>query len=236
VSRPEAHVDLDDLALVALGEPLPGEQTQHLGVCSRCRAELDQIAATVQAARSITEDDLPVHPPAYVWERVRAEALPPPPRPARAVTAGSRRTARWRQWLPAPALLAGAASVIAVAVIALPERSADPVTVASTPMAALDNRGVVGTADVQQTSAGRELAVTVSNLAAQDGAFYEVWLIAPDVSRMVSLGVVAGDGATLPIPEGLDLAGYPLVDISLEPMDGDPLHSKVSLSRGDLSV
>ena len=36
--------------------------------------------------------------------------------------------------------------------------------------------------------------------------------------------------------EGLDLAGYPIVDISLEPLDGDPVHSKVSLARGELRV
>jgi hypothetical protein len=37
------------------------------------------------------------------------------------------------------------------------------------------------------------------------------------------------------VPAGLDLSGYPIVDISDEPLDGNPAHSSVSIVRGTLS-
>ena len=40
--------------------------------------------------------------------------------------------------------------------------------------------------------------------------------------------------APTPCPPGLDLAAYDQVDVSREPYDGDPAHSKVSLARGQV--
>jgi hypothetical protein len=34
----------------------------------------------------------------------------------------------------------------------------------------------------------------------------------------------------------LDLRDYPVVDISREPLDGDPAHSADSISRGELQL
>ena len=53
---------------------------------------------------------------------------------------------------------------------------------------------------------------------------------------MVQVGVVRGGTTTLALPEGLDLAEYPIVDVSLEPLDGDPTHSGVSVARGELEL
>lgn len=52
---------------------------------------------------------------------------------------------------------------------------------------------------------------------------------------MVSLGVLRGTEADLVLPDGLDLADYPVVDVSQEHFDGDPGHSSDSLSRGTLA-
>ena len=55
---------------------------------------------------------------------------------------------------------------------------------------------------------------------------------------MISLGTI-GSGAqtvTFPVPAGIDPEVFSLVDISDEPIDGDPTHSKVSILRGELSV
>ena len=38
----------------------------------------------------------------------------------------------------------------------------------------------------------------------------------------------------LPLPAGISLADYPVVDISAEPYDGDPTHSTDSVVRGTL--
>lgn len=237
MSPRDRHVAPDDLALRALGEPLGEPAAGHLTACVRCQSELDQIAATVMTARGITAADHPTGPPDRVWESIRSEVFGP-----QSPTPTARRTRSRRRWSfsLAPVAFAGAAAsvvaVVAVGVFTGPGESTAPVTVAGADLAALDTRGVSGTAGVVAAPAGRTLELDVANLQTQDGAFYEVWLISPDVSRMVSLGAVAGAGGSLPIPEGLDLAGYPIVDISLEPLDGDPEHSKVSLARGELRV
>ena len=54
------------------------------------------------------------------------------------------------------------------------------------------------------------------------------------------LGVVARLAASwlgttvLDLPEGIDLAEHPIVDVSVEPLDGDPTNSGVSVARGVL--
>jgi anti-sigma-K factor RskA len=83
----------------------------------------------------------------------------------------------------------------------------------------------------------RDLTVEVAGLTAATNTFYEVWLLAPDASRLVSLGLLQpGQAATFELPADLDLAEYPVVDVSLEPMDGDPAHSSDSVVRGTLSA
>ena len=51
---------------------------------------------------------------------------------------------------------------------------------------------------------------------------------------MVPLGVLRPGEQTLELPSGLDLGEFPIVDVSVEPLDGDPTHSGVSVARGVL--
>lgn len=44
------------------------------------------------------------------------------------------------------------------------------------------------------------------------------------------------DEEVLNLPDGLDLAEFPIVDISLEQFDGDPTHSGDTIIRGILST
>jgi hypothetical protein len=89
-----------------------------------------------------------------------------------------------------------------------------------------------GTADLIQS--GNELQVSVTGLDAQTG-YYELWLINSDGQRMVSLGVLdPGQADTFRIPENLTSQGYRIVDVSLEPNDGNPVHSRDSIVRGTL--
>jgi len=44
----------------------------------------------------------------------------------------------------------------------------------------------------------------------------------------------AGSSSSFPLPPGVSLADYPVVDISLEAYDGDPTHSAISVARGTL--
>jgi hypothetical protein len=60
-----------------------------------------------------------------------------------------------------------------------------------------------------------------------------VWLIDPTVSKMVSLGPLRDDGV-YDVPAGVDPFAFPIVDVSAEPVDGNPAHSGDSLLRGQL--
>ncbi|HEY8788817.1 MAG TPA: hypothetical protein VIM10_06770 [Actinopolymorphaceae bacterium] len=63
-----------------------------------------------------------------------------------------------------------------------------------------------------------------------------MWLLAPDAKKMVSPGNLLGNRTTFTLPAGLHVADYPLVDISIESYDGNPLHSGNSIVRGQLDV
>jgi anti-sigma-K factor RskA len=82
---------------------------------------------------------------------------------------------------------------------------------------------------------GDGASVRVSGLApTADGDFYELWLLGKD-KRLVGLGAfrVGADGtATLKVPLPVDPKTFTYFDLSLEPGDGDPGHSGVSVLRG----
>ncbi len=54
----------------------------------------------------------------------------------------------------------------------------------------------------------RQLVVQLAD--GQVSGFREVWVISPDLSKLVSLGVLDGEPGVFAIPEGLDLAEYPI--------------------------
>jgi hypothetical protein len=65
--------------------------------------------------------------------------------------------------------------------------------------------------------------------------FREVWVGSSDLSKIVSLGVLGNQAGAFVLPNGLDLAPYPIIDISHEPYDGDPAQSAESIARGVLT-
>lgn len=71
--------------------------------------------------------------------------------------------------------------------------------------------------------------------AAPDG-YREVWLITSDTTELVSLDIRDGGEGNFPVPVGIDTDGYDLVDISAEPVDGNPAHSGDSIVRGQLQT
>ncbi len=79
------------------------------------------------------------------------------------------------------------------------------------------------------------LRVRVSGLApSRPGGFYELWLL-DGPERLVSLGsfrVPASGTAEVTVPLPVDPAEFRFVDVSVEPADGDPGHSGVSVLRG----
>ncbi|MDW3178428.1 MAG: anti-sigma factor [Acidimicrobiia bacterium] len=62
----------------------------------------------------------------------------------------------------------------------------------------------------------------------------ELWAIKPDLSDMVSLGIVEPGTSEFVWPTGFPPTEYSLVDLSIEPNDGNPAHSGRSILRGEL--
>lgn len=108
------------------------------------------------------------------------------------------------------------------------------IVLAQTSLVPLPTHNGSGEAQVQQLPDGtRQLTITLSN--DHVAGFRGVWVGTTDLSKMVSLGVLANESGTFSIPAGVDLAQYPIVDISDQPYNGDPAHSADSIARGKLN-
>ncbi len=150
---------------------------------------------------------------------------------------GRRRSRARRRWIP----LLAAAAVVAVAggVATTVVLTREP---ASTVLADVELRalpawnGARGEAVVKEAPDGsRDVAVTVDLPATGDG-YREVWLLTPDLSGLISIGVLTSDDATFAVPAGVDLDEYSVVDVSAEHVDGDPAHSGDSIVRGSIKT
>ncbi len=192
-------------------------------------AEIQQLAAI---ARSITAEDRELDPaPDDLWAGIEAELG------GMFDTGGSggevQSISDWRRraWKPLAAVAAAAAVVVGVVGLTAGGDD-DPVVVASTMFDALAD-GFDGSASVQQTDGGLQLRLDIDELPPEDG-FYELWLIKDlETGQMQSLGPIDGAGI-VDWPDGFDPGEYAVVDISIEPRDGIPTHSGVSVLRGTL--
>ncbi|WP_147991110.1 hypothetical protein [Streptomyces sp. t39] len=74
------HVTPGRLADLALGNAAAGDDAEalrHLAECAPCREEFTRLHRVVVAARDVEQLDLPLAPPARVWQEiVRELALP----------------------------------------------------------------------------------------------------------------------------------------------------------------
>lgn len=145
-----------------------------------------------------------------------------------------RRAAAWWQ-RPGAWMAAAAAALLVTAGAVWSLNQAAPRPLAEADLAPLAQYSAAGSAKVVEAADGsRALEVRLSKDEAQ--GYQEVWLIAPDLSRLVSLGVMNSDSGTFQLPAGLELSDYPIVDVSDEPVDGNPAHSSVSIARGTLAT
>jgi hypothetical protein len=114
-----------------------------------------------------------------------------------------------------------------------------PPTSARAEVVEVDGRRVLrvdldGLVPVPEAGSGSDDAA--AGVAGASAAYLEVWLLRPDVSGMVTLGVLEGGRAELVLPDGVSIEEYPLVDVSVEAVDGDPAHGGQSVLRGQLTV
>ncbi len=259
------HCTPEQLALAALREPLPDADTEHLATCEGCRAEVASLRRAVDALAvpQLAASGASVAPPPSVWAAIAAEtgvtATPRPEvvaafaatPPALPVTAPAPepssdnvlpfRSRRRPLLMVAAATVAGVA-VGAGAVAVLQEGGTDPGTVpVATPVVAvsldpLADNDASGRASVIESPDGSRVLEVELRAEDLDDRYYEVWLIDEAVVDMVPVGVARAGTVSFQLPDGLDLGRFPIVDVSVEPLDGDPTHSGVSVARGVLDT
>lgn len=238
-----SHLDPEQLALLALDEPVASATDDaHLASCATCTADLATLRHAVTVGRAAIDDASLEVPHDRVWERIAEELefapAPTPPASEPSPVEEARRQIRPRRrprtvWV----LAASLAFLVAIGGSAWAlTRTILPTEVAAASLIAFpDHPDAEGTATAEEYRDGTiRLHVTLDDNPPGNG-FREVWLIRGDASAMVSLGILDGDDGTFTVPVGIDLADYSLVDISEEPLDGDPLHSGDSIVRGELT-
>ncbi len=209
--------------------------------------------------RNLDVDDLEIHePPVEVWTGIEQaladesdsqtpstnvpQAAPAPD--SNVVSLADRRRMRFL----APAMGIAAAAVLAVAGVVVFSRGDDSSgdVVASAELAfdsaTFDPLGATSSAAVSLVDADDhyEIAIDESELPVDlsEPADLELWLIEPDengnVVDLVSLGIVEDVDQPFVVPDGYDPSVYKVVDISVEPHDGNHDHSGRSILRGAL--
>jgi anti-sigma-K factor RskA len=240
------HLNPDRLADRALGtdDPLTAAEEKHLYSCAECRDELAELSRIAELGRNPEHVAPQLVPTEAMWQSIRVqlatqspattEAAAEPASSSPTVTELPRRTPRPRSWL----LVAAAAVVgliIGVGVTTVAVRDRVEVT-SSTALEALPGQTGQGTAELVSDQGRPELRVQIDAPPTPD-RYREVWLINTDGQRMYTLGVLPNDGtASYPLPPELagQLQGFTIVDVSIEPYDGNPAHSRESQVRGTL--
>lgn len=256
------HVREEVLAGQALGEPdeLSRRERWHLGRCDDCSGRLSDLRRIVATGRSSGAAGVePVRPPrpgllAAIHAELDLDDAPAPVGPTTApVTTTPVTTLPTRPTLPTPDVelvdrpvaghrrrtrwLVAAAVVAAVGVTAtVAYRQENQQVVATAVLAPLPTKAGSGTAEIVRGRDGQELSVSLSTTTPPD-TFVELWLFDAATGGMISVGIVPPTGrGTFPLPAaGQALSAYTVVDVSQEPFDGNPAHSRNSILRGTLS-
>ena len=198
--------------------------------------------------RDLDTTDLELEtPPDSVWQGITERlALDEPQTVGGGATVVTAPFGRRRSWmLP---LSAAAAVVLVVAVGVFAVTNSPPSTeVASADLAyapGFDPAGEDAAASAVLVDDDGTEFIRINDDAlpfdAEDDASLELWLIEADsdgnVVDLVSLGNIDPDGdRTFAVPPGYDPAVFTVVDISIEPHDGDDAHSGRSILRGALT-
>lgn len=240
------HCDPAALDEAAIGTHTLSEVDQrHVEQCEECAETLAALSHVVAVAR--TTDGLQlVSPPDSVWLGITSEI-------GESTTAGSSVVVedhrpelrhRWPRW--APLAIAAVLGVVVGGAIAGVIATRDPAVlapqvVASATLAPLPENPVdtqaAGTAVLKNVD-GEDVLVLDTRGLPEPVGFYEVWLMDPKTAGLISIGSVPGgvQQTSLTVPSGVSFDEFSVVDISVEPLDGNPTHSAVSVLRGQLTI
>ncbi len=192
----------------------------------------DEIA---EVARQVEPHDFDrIAPPPQVWNNILAEL--------EVEVASQEATARRksRGWHSSARILSIAAVtllMVGVAVALVSSRTGDS-SITEVAAAMMTDEGLqvptTATADARFVCEDDECFVELDMTALPDTGpdELELWVINGDVTDMYSLGTITQPIDRFPIPHGVTADEFPIIDISVEPLDGDPTHSGQSMLRG----
>lgn len=244
------RLDPDDLAAAAVdgNDDLPLTEVED-------RETMDAFRRIVSVGRTLSDDDRATDdPPAELWDRIaaavredRPEITSTEPTGAPVTTGlpsgegGTDNVVSLDSRRHATRILAAAAAVVVllvgVTVVAVNRTGGSGTElVASADLAVVDGDGS-GNAELVRREDGLHLIVDVSDLTPAERAdFFELWLLTPDGTDPQSIDKFTEANGVVDaiVPEGVDTAEFPVVDISEEIDDGDTTHSGKSILRGTL--
>lgn len=106
---------------------------------------------------------------------------------------------------------------------------------ASVELEALSDSVSPGSAQIVERDGQRVLQVDAGELPTVSDGYLEVWLLQPEATGMLTLGLLEQGDQEFLLPEGLSTSAFGVVDVSVEQFDGDPAHSGESLWRGPVA-
>ena len=202
----------------------------------------DDMGEIERLLRELDVSDLElVAPPPEIWtgidEAVRSDTVV-------AMPSASRRSPR-RGWLLAAAAVVVAVVATAVVLVVRDDDSEEVVATAvlTHDAATFDPRGADATATARllERDGHYEIQLSGADLPTVPDDDLELWLIEPDAQGKpkdiapISLIDSATPGV-YSVPAGVDPSSHYVVDISIEPRDGDTAHSGQSILRGPLEA
>lgn len=195
-------------------------------------AELAALARTLSVSDTHFDE-----PPAGLWAGIEALVAAGDPALRDKPASGSIGPLR-KRWPIVVGLAASLLIAVGVWAVARDEETADQLAQVSLSNSGLAAEGLASNGDavlVRLADGQFALDVDVSDLPSTEDGFLELWIIDTNVESMYSLGPLHGSGR-YPLPQHVDPSAFPVVDISIEPTDGEPTHSGRSILRGQLSV
>ncbi len=150
----------------------------------------------------------------------------------------ARRTRRWFSPTSSNVLAIAAATLLMVGVVAavVARNDAPPVEFANATMTDTDLPvPTTETAQARLVCIDDTCSVEVDLTGLPDAgadADLELWVINSDVSDMHTLGFITEASGSFELPPGVTADEFPIVDISIEPRDGEAAHSGQSVLRG----
>ncbi len=231
----EPHPDLAGYVLGTLGPAESASFARHGTSCARCRAEVEELAwipARLAGARPAAD------PP----DRLRAQTLAAVAVDAAAARGRAPAVAASRPRWPLAAAAAAVAAIAGVAALAAaPSSDARPPRAVD--LVAADGGAARGVAHLQRGPLGIGIRLVLEDVPAPPaGHFYECWYLAPPAGPGATARVSAGTFRTpasgralVQMVTAADPARYPVIEITLEPDDGDPARTGPVVLRSRLT-